>query len=90
MLDDFIADVGITVNPFEVGSEIISSRPYLVLATADIDVALVSVANNYLVGVYASRVAVEVVRGTEPIGPGTAWHSAVMRLCVPLLMLPIG
>lgn len=88
-LEGIVTNIGTMVNPFQVGSEIISPRPYLFFVLAETDSTIVSAASNCLVGVYASLVTVEVVRSTEPLGPGTAWHSAMMRLCVPLLVFSI-
>lgn len=79
-----------TVNPLQMLPEIVCPRPFLFLLAATLNDAPVVFAISTLLGVAASLVTIDVIRGAEAFGTLAAGDVAVVWLLMLLLVLPSG
>lgn len=79
-----------TMNPLKMLPEIVCPRPFLFLLAATLNDAPVVFAISTLLGMAASLVTIDIVRGAEAFGTGAAGDVAVVWLLMLLLVLPSG
>lgn len=79
-----------TVDPLQMLPEIVCPRPFLFLLAATLNDAPVVFAISTLLGVAASLVTIDVIRGAEAFGTLAAGDVAVVWLLMLLLVLPSG
>ncbi|KAI0472548.1 hypothetical protein GGR56DRAFT_569805 [Xylariaceae sp. FL0804] len=79
------------MNPFQMGLEVVCSRPYLFLGRTTIERAFEASTSGFRCRVYASFMSVQVVRCTEAFSsPRAIVNITLVRLRVSPLVLPNG
>lgn len=78
----------LAVATFNVGTKVVCSGPNFLLVFAAPKCAPIAVAAGGFVWMNTSLMTIQVIRSTEPLSSRTAFHTAVVRLSVSLLVLP--